>query len=818
MLDISQKKTILNKWTDRYKSLENAFYLPSADPFAPQKDQSSPTKIVVREMIVDMEKLNTDLANKSPLWNELEVYADVLIFPLSTQAYGSDLGDNFAFKLGGVRNQKATFFARSIQIVEENGTFANFNKDTQLTIYTSEIIGGSLSISGLDGDLRNFAALNLPEGAMGISITGSDTQAKEVWEVPSVIVAQGTPAYWLLESSFNVGSALMYELGELAGKILSWVSLSAGFGNDPEMKHLALNAANLQGFVSQIQSDIPFVPKLSADIYKGVTTEYIKAASKFEEYFNGITAQASEQMDFSAYVNANKELFTDQADVDEKLIAQMRKNVDQSEKVLLQNSEKLKDLVKYQGALYVARQAFKDGIEKYKEEQKRKAIIGVCMAVFEVGGSLAAMAAGDEAAAGTAVKGVEATAKAAEAAAETVSKIKKLVDAVKKIAKVIKKLADLVQKLKAAQEAIESLTKAKDLKVSDFTKGIEVKPKDDEIFDNAYWDVFTINVTEILSPYKDDIDGASGYLEQLRYLAVYGKALYANSLTLVSFRQKLFKLVLEAEVTKNQQARLEALVADEKTEAEHLQMMKVIGYQNLLRVKGRLIFYMSEWIAAYRYWAVSPNLPSENLPSLANTVAELQEKLGNIAALRADALKQFEPEPAPMNIAFTIDEPGLIEQLRKTRELSFIISPDDPIFQLEEHVEKGHPAKVWGRTRVNSVRAYLNDEAIPDPNMQIKLEITTSSHYYDRYTDTGLLEYVADSKSVEKYFEYMKSDQSHPTGDGKLPPEFEYDYFEPTAFTTWNIKILNRMETLNVDKLDAVTLHLRGSWAAYNQM
>ena len=191
--DSTQKDSALKMWNDLYKPLENGFYTPTVDPFA-----NSPTKIVVRSMVIDMEELNTNLASQSPHWNELEVYADVLIFPLHSETYGE-----FAFKLGRVGNQKATFFARAIHIVDENALFINYNKETQLIIYANEITGGELTFSGLQGNATASTGLKLQNGAVGLAISGSNTIASSVQHLPADLVALGSHAYWLLESSFQ---------------------------------------------------------------------------------------------------------------------------------------------------------------------------------------------------------------------------------------------------------------------------------------------------------------------------------------------------------------------------------------------------------------------------------------------------------------------------------------------------------------------------------------------------------------------------------------------------------------------------------------
>lgn len=800
-----------------YKPLEQGLYLPQDDPF-----QGSPTNVIVRDLVVDMEELNDKLTEHAPHWQNLEVYADVLVFPLYSETY-----DEFAFKLGAVEGQKASFFARTIILADGTGLFVNYKSDTQLSIYTSEIIGDEFSFYGLDGKPNQGTPIIIEDDALGVLIngpgSGPDSISKPLYTLQPDKVNHNSAGYWLLESSFNIGSVMVYDDPKLASNILSWVANTSAYGTDLDATHLALNAANLQGYAEQLQRHIPFVPPLDADVYEDVTKDFVKSATVYEQNFHDITAQENSQADFGTYVKDNSKYFTDQTQAGKQLIDQMRDNVANAEKLLDQNTSKLRDIVKYEGTLQTTREAFLDGIKKYKEEQKRKAIIGICMAVFEVGGAMAAMAAGDEAAAGSAVKGVEGAAKAAETTAKVASKMSKLVESVKKIVKVMKKLAELVKKLKAAQEAMEKLTKANDISAPKITKDIEIKPDDGEILDGAYWDVYALSVSGILTPYKDDIDGTSEYLEQLLDLGIYGKNVYLNSLTLTDLQQKLFKLVLDEKVAKNQQERLSQLVADETTQVDHLQMVKVLGYQNLLRVKSRLIYYMDQQIAAYRYWAVSATLSKQYAPSLRDSVGGLDEKLSNISADRIQKMRKFQPGPSEMDEHITLDDPDMIAKLRDTRQLTWNL----PLSQSEfiSH----------GRIRIKKFRVYLNSEAVLEPSKQVSIQVQTSGQYYDRFKSEPVLRYATDP--FDKTFVYSPH-QDIPIYDGTISDEKEYAYFEPTPFTTWKFNILNDSELkfydpksgktkqiyekeraldaeIDYEKITSVTIHFFG-WASDN--
>lgn len=792
----SRKPRVLETWRGLYTPLESGFYVP---PTRPQPD--SP-KVVVRDMIVDMEELNTRLrlrdpaAGRSVPWETLEVYADILVLPLLSDAYD----DGFAFKLGEVGNQQATFFARSIVITDEAGVFMNYNQETRLAIFAQEIEGGTLTFAGVGGDPRHSVPLQLEDGAVGFSIRASEGRAVALERLPDGMVGHGAPAYWILESSFNVASTLAASRPDLASSLLSWTSRTASFGDDIDSQHLALNAANLKGVVTQMQRKIPFVPPLSEGMYKDVTTAYLESAASFETEFNTRVAQLDLKEDLDGFVKANQEYFTDQTGVAEQLVEQMKGNVTDAETLLEQNSRKLHELVTHDGAIDKAKEDFRQGVRKYKKAKENEAIAGVCMAIVEVGGALARMAAGDESAAPAAAQGAANAAKAGKEVAETAGKLKKLVETMKKIFKVAKQLGELAAKLKAAQEAIEKLVDANGLRTSDFGKGIRTPAGEgEEMFDNAYWEAFKINIDGVLTPYAGEIDGASAYLEQLRYLGVYGEAVFVNSAALTQLRQRLFQLVLEEAVAKKQRERLNALVGEEESQRERLQRAKILTYQGLLRVKSRVVIYMNEQAAALRYWAVRPELPSKLLPSLGDSVGRLREKLARLDEERVKALKHFQPTPQPMDLELSVPT-ELIERLKTLGRVSWTIPLTHGEFDL------------FGRVRVRAFRVYLNDEAVPDPSQTVRIKVSTSGHYCDRYKGGRVLHYV--STPIGKPFEYKPKAKDRPVADGTVADSLKFSYFEPTPFTTWTFQILNPPGELDLSKLTELTLKLQGSWAA----
>jgi len=813
----SNKDAAIAEWNSRYKALEEAFYVPLND-YVPTNDGKSQTKVTVRKMVVDLEELYIRLLKDTPDWNRLEIYADVLIIP-----YYSKVFPSFVFRLGDTPGQSITIVARSIQVVDQNAVFSNFAPDVELNIYAHEIVGGEISYFGVAGDPTRSTKLNLENKNAGVHMRGSDTAASTIPEFPQNLVEVGSPAFWLLQSSFNTGAALAYSEPAIASSILAWTNKVAASAQDQDVQQLALSAGNMQGIVEQLQRKIPYVPPLDQETYKDLSVGYLAAAEDAEKNFNDQIAQFNNTRTWEGFVNADKAYFGDQVKVQDELLKSMASNVADAERVLTQNADKLNTFVKLDGSLYYSKLAFEEGITAYKKKKQKEAELAVLSAIVDIGGSIAKMAAGDEAEVANVGEIAEDVEKTADVAKKTISSFKKLTDAIKKIAAVIKKLADLIDKLNKAKSAVEKLLKTNKLEKGDFTNGIVVPNKgDSEIFDNAYWDVFKLTTEDIIKPYTSgdtEIDGASNYLENLKEVAIYGKAVYANQISLVQLNQKLLQLRLDKQTAKHQTDRLAKLASQEKKLEDRFNAAKVAAYQNLVRIKSKVIFHMDQHDAAFRYYAVEPRVRpdgwpalwpegkrrqfAEQLPSLIDPVSKLGEKLEDVEAKRVALLTKLKSAPGDMDISIKISDPDLIENMRKSGELTWNLPLDQDEFS------------ELGRIRIRTIRAYINREAVLDAQKTIFIEIENTSHYTDRFQDITSLEYV--TNPFFHKFQY-RLDQETPLLDGNISDEKEYSFFEPPPFTSWTIKLLNKevqsahpsRARVDLSKLNSIKLQFIG--------
>ena len=833
-------------WRTLYAPMQQGFFVPTGvnetaeakaaqpvwpdDASAPFPDPVAiaPGRFVLRGLIVDM----TDIlafAQAQPDWSEIEIIADVILFPTHVH---DDRFDEFSFGLGMDRptggdtggTQILRLIARSIETMDGVGVFTSYSRDIRLELF-ARTCTGNLVIGFDDEAFGSFHPMPLADGAAGVVYDGASGQLSPASQLPSHTLASGSALYWLMESVFNVGSVLAHDrrvldadpanpvlspprkLSErqvLAADMLHWIAETAGNGPDAACQQLSLSAANLAGIVEGLATDMPYVPPLAKSLYDGLIRDLQGAAADYEAQFDRASTSLLELDSAEAFVAATQQNVADRAAIGQRLVAEAQKTVDDATTLLDQNTNQVDGLTRINGTLDKALLAFQSGAADYEREKKSEATLAIATASLEIGASLGAMAAGDEAGAAGAVESAEGV----EKAAEEVSKIKKLIETIKKIAEMVSKLKAVVDALKTAKDAVDNY-RAIAPKAAELGKGIS-RPGagTDGVLDAAYWDVFRLGVEDILSPLVGEIDGADKYLSALRQLSIYGKAVTANRMALIAAQQNLLKLTLDTEVEDRMEQRLTTIVATDKDRIASLRSARALLYQDLLRVKGRVLIYMDALTSAYRYWAVEPDIPIDCVPYLSDSVASLREKLARLSELGVQKMAAFDPTPEPMQVTLVLDDADFIARLRRDRRASITISPDNPAFLLRDDPAPGQEPGRFERVRLLGERVYLNPEAVPDRDMVVKLTLRTNGHYTDSFRGAGPFEYMA--TDAAHVFEYTQGKDA-PIADAR--PADGLAVFHPTPFTTWTIDILNAADALDLDRLTRLELTLFGNWS-----
>ncbi|MCB0188869.1 MAG: hypothetical protein KDE31_31580, partial [Caldilineaceae bacterium] len=565
------------EWQQLYANIEHTFYLSKST-------DDKTDQLTIQAMVVDLSQVAQDLQARAVAWQTLTIIADVIIIP--------DPGtpNSMVFNLSG-ENRALTLCARSLQTTGSGGVILSFAADATFTVFADEIVGPGLSFdqTPVQKQQQYKYSITVDPDHIGLTIDGYGQSPIGVDALPQAWQEEGSAFYWQMESAYNCATALQKSDPALALSILQWVHKTTA--NSAAFSTLNATTAQLLLQLAQFNAKITYVPLLTQRVYQEATGAYMKAAEAFEQAFDQYTTALTLQQNQGAYAKAMLGLYRDKTSGSDQLVAQVEENLADAQKTLANNNERL-DSYRTQ-ELNQALKRFEEGKYAFIEKKEDEAIIGIVTAVFTVTASVAAMAVGDEAAAGSAVGG----------AVEAATALQKLAELIKKIAKMISEITELLEKLRAVQEAVQALLDAQASQGKLPTINV---PSADQTFDNTYWEQFTIEAKSVLAEYTtgaNKIDGANEYLTALEILAVYGKATYAAQLAVVKYQQKMLQLKLDQLTNRQMQQRLDKLVQQDGADSSAFEQAKLFCYRKLVDTKNRVIILINDEIAAHKYWA-----------------------------------------------------------------------------------------------------------------------------------------------------------------------------------------------------------------------
>jgi uncharacterized membrane protein len=417
--------------------------------------------------------------------------------------------------------------------------------------------------------------------------------------------------------------------------------------------------------------------------------------------------------------------------------------------------------------------AFEQGIADKKAELERQAFLGIAMGVLALGAGIAMVCFTGPAGAGVAAGGAT---KVAEAGAQTARQVNRLVELLKTIAKVldaIKKIQGYYALLKQAYDVVHDPLQARGRAE---TAGQHIPPPLDpgDTLGAADWDEFMVGLDAAFRPALDQkIDGADELLLAMKKLAIRGKDMVATQANLDRCQQRLQQCLWqtlrdEADI-QDMQARIQAM--DQQRGPGTVLMTYTAQLRD--RLKFRLVHAIENMADAYAYYAledagIQPDVRSSGA-ELAKLLSDLQQKLLS-AKERRGTISDWGPD------GLTVQDPGLLQTLQRTGAMSWSVGREN-FAGLE-------------RIRVSDIRVWLQGDL---GSARLHIDIGTSGDYLDRLRGQPF-EFMA--WPLARAFRYEHDPHGRDQDAWGRPVrvtlkanDAEGDYFEPTAFTTWTIRL-----------------------------
>jgi len=730
---------------------------------------------VVRDMVVDLDKLQATLQQQGVAPLMVSIYADVVRLPA---------GLNWT-----LQSSSLTIVARRIETSDQAKITLDFREKANavLLLYAQEF-AAPLQVKALvagQADPTSYAISELDTIGLRISCTDDKPQQTPLKALTAPLTNEGSDLHLMLVAEFMYATVLVNRQPDAAEPMLEWIRACAVYS--PAFNEMVVQSASLLVMLSSQPSNALFVPVLSPQVYKDTAAAYTTVALEYERQYERFSAQES---DLEARIDAAELMLKDsiaQSQFNQQLIQQCDTNLDIARRAVEAAMTRFK---MQQLEMQRAAGTFAIGLEVWKMQQQWKAALSIIGAILEFATAIAAMAATGGAAAPAAA------AEAAEAAATAAKNTVELGDAMTNLSKIIQALAKVYDMALKIEQAASSLSQGQSM--ADQLAQMSLDGDQGELSGTVFWDQYQLQADSNMKPAIDNnIGGATDYKLQMDILALYGKDLTTKQVALIQISQQLVRLKLQQQVDDARQARLQDYVNQLKAgQAPTTEMMQQF-YLRYLMQKLSLFVALENYIHAYKYWALQDSTCNcsitEKIEALTSGLAQIQSDYNR-------ALENFNPHPqAFQNMPYAIVAPDKLESFKQSGSVSFTIGALDNVFA------------DFNRVRVELVRVTLAGARCASP---IYVELRTTGVYTDRWQNQPTAPFV--SQGLQLGFIYDPASGSVLL-DGRLADETKFAYFVPTPFTEWRISLATDSQynrQLDLSDLSGIELEFSGSLMA----
>lgn len=555
-----------------------------------------------------------------------------------------------------------------------------------------------------------------------------------------------------------------------------------------------------------VRFDPDQVPYLSASFYGDIARDHVPALQAYAGTFARLSDRS---YDLAARKQAAKLVLgeKDDANAFQKLVGQQ---LAENLRLATANIKRAQDSIEPQsGNVRRAEAEFKRGMDAWKAAKEREAAFAIVGAVFTFVSSVASMFGGNASGAAGAAKAAADVANTAAKLAEIMKVLVKVGQAIEKIVKMCLAIVAAVDKIDNAKKFADDLSALTRETMSDDAKGAPSAA--------AYWDQLWVEVETQLAPaIKEGVGGAEEYLKELKILVIYGRALTTAQTALPPLVQEIARAKLQTEIARRQHDAVAREIESLKKEETLSGQAMAVLWGNYRSVQRSLLVALTQFDAAYRYWALSDALPArDNHRGIADLAGDLVA-IANLKNMQARALESFNPPPQPYTRQKYALPAHACEALLKGVRVDLRLMPT-----------RG-PLSTWGRVsrvRVNEIYVWVEWAEGQRPRKgEIEFTVRTNGAYDDRKLVQGQpKEFHFHGVPVNLSFRYdlagLPADQP---GDcirvrAAIAEDFRTSYSEPTLYTDWILSSpkveAGDTETIDLTKLKSAITGIRLEFA-----
>ncbi|KAJ8120948.1 hypothetical protein ONZ43_g2482 [Nemania bipapillata] len=465
----------------------------------------------------------------------------------------------------------------------------------------------------------------------------------------------------------------------------------------------------------------------------------------------------------------------------------------------------------------IASDTFEEEVGKWSDWQSFLAVCKIIIAVAKFAVSVGGMFVGG---------GGEA-AGSAEAAIETVVEFEKEAGAVAQVisSDTLKNLKKCVEFLQALYPAIQQIVDA--AKVLETDPSAKITPTDTitgsssadadsaALVTVASWDKWITEADLSLKfAVANKINTADTYQLALRKHAINGKLLAQAQAEAIKAGQQYVQAAMEAVLCERDVERLESLIDKYEGQEDVYEVAKASLFDRFMALRTSLVIEMRNITWAYKYYTLKDSrVVLDVLKSTAEYRRDKSAIKQDIENADAAYASDFEPfsYPIPSTELPSSYHQLLLDGLKSSDgRASFTLSPEldaDGNRSFAAAFTKGFHYRLEGMEP--TLRGALpQPESLEDGKVVVNLQISTSGLYQD-VQDDQVFSFTSLRQVRNFSYELLASGETGQIRDHAVFPVV--NHAEPTPFTQWTIKLLNR-EDVDLSGLEAVDLYWQGHY------
>ncbi|NQZ93203.1 MAG: hypothetical protein HRT97_12800 [Moritella sp.] len=604
-------------------------------------------------------------------------------------------------------------------------------------------------------------------------------------EIDGLIALDSAPYLAVFNHSFDMAASIFDNAPELSITMLDWVENVLRFmpltiAENVELKSLYLQVSNLKQFIQLSYQNPNYVPGLSHDMYEYTYASYLDAMGAYEDKYQNYIDRNIALADRKQLAELMLEDLQSVSNAEFAIIERSVNQVNQLRESLIQQT------ANYQGQetnILKAQIAFRQGLETFENRATIQTVFDVVGAIANAGTAIAGSAGGDP--------------------SGLIKFIATIPDLGTKIILLKKKLNFIAQRQREIQESLAA--------VGSFSNDVKYQVVVDDIAkfyntiqhtvptleaSNLVWDEFLIDARADFAVVIDaGVPGSTAYLAELERLSAQAKAISATEINLAQELSRQIDLRIASQVNAANINRVSALISSIDDDASAVNTLEDAFFRTLSNLKRPMFIALANYQSAFAYWSLEESVVTA---SLNKSFAAYTQDLAFMREQEAASLDRFYPRPQDFtSIVHNINDTDKLAEFKQTGILHFTLPLNSTIFA------------DFDRVRLDEASVFIEGAALPTGLYNI--DLLSSGTYQDRRKQDN---YSFTAMPLFRRIIYnlvnSQTQEVNILTSGAIASDYALNYFMPTPFTTWTIK-LNNWEDIDLSTMNNIKVSFSGN-------